>query len=162
MFVPQTAASVQPPLLFQSQGLGILARRQQPQHVLAFLQTLAPVAAAAGAVARQVLADMRSVAAEVQQRWDARQAELDAAEAAVLAAAGGDRAAATQAEVRAFFEQRAAAQRAQEQVGELGSGGEQQGHPVEQLELGKPQSVFELRGRSAQLQLSQLAARFSF
>lgn len=151
---------MQPPLLFQSQGLGILARRQQPQHVLAFLQTLAPVAAAAGVVARQVLADMRSVAAEVQQRWDARQTELDAAEAAMLAAAGGDRAAATQAEVRAFFEQRAAAQRAQEQVGELG--GEQQGHPVEQLELGKPQVGFELRGRSALLQLSQLAARLLF
>lgn len=119
------------------QGLGILARRQQPQHVLAFLQTLDPVAGAAGAVARQVLVDMRSVAAEVQQRWDTRQQELEAAEAAALAAAGGDRAAATQAEIRAFFEQRGAAQRAQQQAGGLDDSMDQDGHPIEQMELGE-------------------------
>jgi len=92
---------------------------------------------------------MRGIAAEVQQRWDARQAELDAAEAAALAAAGGDQAAATHAEVRAFFEQRA-----RSQAGELGGSREQGGHPVEQMEMGECRRVW-----FAPLGKAQLAIR---
>ena len=79
---PHPPRSLSSPL----QGLGILARRQQPQHVLAFLQTLAPVAAAAAVVGAQALGEMRQAAESVQARWEQRQAELEAAE--VAAAAG--------------------------------------------------------------------------
>lgn len=89
-----------PPSLPRSQGLGILARRQQPQHVLAFLQALLPIASAAGGVARQALGEMRQVADAVQERWDARQRELEEQEQAAVAAAGGSAAATTQEEVR--------------------------------------------------------------
>ena len=60
-------------LLSISQGLGVLARRQEPQHVLAFIQTLLPMASAAVGVAQQCLADVRLFSNDVQQRWDGRQ-----------------------------------------------------------------------------------------
>lgn len=116
-------------------GLGILARRQQPQHVLAFLQALLPMAAAAGAVARQALAEMRAAAAAVRERWEARQRELQEQEAAALAAAGGDAAAASQAEVRAFFARQQRRRAAREQPGVPLEAAE--GHPQDELELGE-------------------------
>ena len=115
-------------------GLGILARRQQPQHVLAFLQALLPMAAAAGGVARQALREMRAVAAGVRERWEARQRELEEREAAALAAAGGDAAAASQAQVRAFFERRQRRRAAREQRGVPPPG---EGHPLDELEQGE-------------------------
>lgn len=102
------------------QGLGILARRQQPQHVLAFLQTLLPVAAAANAVARQALSEMRQAADEVQQRWDVHQREIEQQEA------GGVSASATQEEIARYFERRRQ-QKEQEEA---------EGHPLEAMERG--------------------------
>lgn len=122
-------------------GLGILARRQQPQHVLAFLQALLPIAAAAGAEAQQALGEMRQLATAVQERWEERQRELDEREAVALAAAGGSAAAASRLEIRRFFERRQQRRARQEQPGavveEAAEGnGAAEGYPVEEAELG--------------------------
>ncbi len=118
------------------QGVSILARRQQPHHVLAFLQALAPVAAATGAVARQVLAEMRQVAGEVQERWEARQKQLQEGEAAAAAAAGGS-AATTQDDIRRYFERR---QRQRQRHAASAAAAEEEGgggaHAPEEMERG--------------------------
>eukprot|EP00887_Chlorella_sp_A99_P000587 scaffold17.g587.t1 len=83
---PQLLPLLAEPARSALQGVSILARQQQPQHTLAFLQALGQVAAGAGSVATPALAQVRQLAEEMRLRWEARQAELDA-EAAALAAA---------------------------------------------------------------------------
>lgn len=90
------------------QGMSILARRQQPQHVLAFLQVLLPIAGAAASVARQALPEMRQLADGVQQRWDLQQVKRQEAEAAMAAGCGA--AAANQQEIHRYFQRRLAQQ----------------------------------------------------
>jgi hypothetical protein len=85
------------------QGLGIISRRQQPQHVLAFLQVLWPVAGAAEAVACQALQDMRRVASEVQARLRAEQQEYESRRS-TAADTVADAEAASQDAARQFFE----------------------------------------------------------
>ncbi|KAL4440079.1 hypothetical protein ABPG75_003080 [Micractinium tetrahymenae] len=130
------------------QGVGILARRQQPQHVLAFLQALSPVAAAAGAVARQVLAEMRQAAQAVQERWEARQKQLEEEEATAAAASGGS-AAATQDDIRRYFQRR---QRQQERAAAaagaaaLGEEGEAEADAAEEMEREEEERKVPLSG----------------
>ena len=88
--------------------------------MLAFLQTLLPVAAAANAVARQALSEIRQAADEVQQRWDVQQREMKQQDV------GGVNASATQEEIARFFERRRQ-QKAQQEA---------EGHPLEAMERG--------------------------
>lgn len=92
------------------------------------LQALAPVAAAAGAVARQVLTEMRQAAETVQERWDQRQRELDETEAAVVT---GDSSMASPEEIQRFFRRR---QLQQEHA--LAGEGEGEGYAAEEMERG--------------------------
>ena len=88
--------------------------------MLAFLQTLLPVAAAANAVARQALSQMRQAADEVQQRWDVQQREMEQHDA------GGVSASATEEEITRFFDRRRQQKEQQEA----------EGHPLEAMERG--------------------------
>lgn len=90
---PQLLPLLAEPARSALQGLSILARRQQPQHVLAFLQALGQIAAGADSVVRPAAVEVERLASDVRQRWDAHQAELEAE----LDVAGGDRATGVQA-----------------------------------------------------------------
>ena len=104
--------------------------------MLAFLQTLLPVAAAANAVARQALSQMRQAADEVQQRWDAQQREMEQQEA------GGVSASSTQEEIARYFQRRRQQKEQQQEAG---------GHPLEAMERGgaAPPAAAKWRGAHA-------------
>ena len=100
------------------QGVSIIARRQQPQHVLAFVQVLMVVAGAARTVGQQALEEMRQVATAVQHRWDEQQRTSQQAEEASAMSTSS----ASSDDVRRFFELRHRQQQA--------------GHPVQATEQG--------------------------
>lgn len=145
------------------QGVSILARRRQPQHVLAFLLALGEIMQGAGACAEVALREMSELASDIQTRWEeGRRAAQDAEDAreAAGAAAAAEAAAAEAApeatadvqegggkgpgHVRDYFLQRQREKQQREEAGGLEGEGDEEGSGSSRVELTEEQRALML------------------